>query len=288
MGAAIREWSRDEIATRVLNGEYLFIYRNQVIRVPLSWLTIHPGGELAILHFVGRDATDEVEAYHYDETLKKINRFTVGYVKTDEAGWEPLLPPVASGWVRKHGSDGRIAWVREASAERSQIDNELSPSSQILLVKNATISEIDENGPTLETITPPPASISLKIQAQHSAAYKELHQRVKDAGLYKTRYLTGYGPDALRCFLIAAISALSYSKGWYFLSAALLGFLWQQLSFIVHDLGHTGVTHNWTTDRLIAISLADFIGGLSIGWWVDVRENFFRFLISATDIPSEP
>ncbi|KAF7784649.1 hypothetical protein Agabi119p4_814 [Agaricus bisporus var. burnettii] len=45
--------------------------------------------------------------------------------------------------------------------------------------------------------------------------------------------------------------------------------MWHQLVFTAHDLGHNGVTHNWTLDRLIAIVIADFIGGLSIGWWVD-------------------
>jgi delta8-fatty-acid desaturase len=53
-------------------------------------------------------------------------------------------------------------------------------------------------------------------------------------------------------------------------SALFLGLLWHQLVFTVHDLGHMGVTGNWTYDRLIAISLADFIGGLSIGWWSQV------------------
>jgi hypothetical protein len=47
--------------------------------------------------------------------------------------------------------------------------------------------------------------------------------------------------------------------------------MWHQLVFTVHDLGHMGVTHNWTIDRLLAILIADFIGGLSIGWWVEVR-----------------
>jgi hypothetical protein len=53
-----------------------------------------------------------------------------------------------------------------------------------------------------------------------------------------------------------------------------LGVLWHQVVFICHDLGHVGVTHSWHRDRLIAIFLADFVGGVSIGWWVDVCPLF--------------
>ncbi|OBZ79252.1 Delta(8)-fatty-acid desaturase [Grifola frondosa] len=48
-----------------------------------------------------------------------------------------------------------------------------------------------------------------------------------------------------------------------------LGLFWHQLTFFAHDLGHMGVTHNWAIDRLVAIFVADFLGGMSIGWWVD-------------------
>jgi len=48
-----------------------------------------------------------------------------------------------------------------------------------------------------------------------------------------------------------------------------LGLLWHQLTFTAHDLGHNGVTHNWVIDRILGVVIADLIGGLSIGWWVD-------------------
>ena len=52
-------WTREQVAERILAGENLVVLRNKIIRVPPSWLDAHPGGALAILHFVGRDATDE-------------------------------------------------------------------------------------------------------------------------------------------------------------------------------------------------------------------------------------
>ncbi|KAH7929316.1 fatty acid/sphingolipid desaturase [Leucogyrophana mollusca] len=263
MGQTKRSWSRDDIAARILAGESLVVYNNNLLRIPQSWLNAHPGGSLAILHFVGRDATDEIDAYHCDDTIKKINAYIVGTVETSPEGWQPLVPPLMTGWVRKIASDGKQAWHNEASI--------LPPSdlsSEILLVQKDS-SILQHHGPTLSNLIPPPTDLSLKTQYQHSAAYKELHKRIINAGLYKTPYLTGYGPEVARYILLAVLSAVAYSKDWLIPSAVCLGLLWHQLVFTVHDLGHMGVTHDWAKDRLIAIILADFIGGLSVGWWVD-------------------
>src|SRR5215471_5954387 len=132
-------WSRHEIATRILAGETLFIFNGQLIRIPTSWLNAHPGGSLAILHFVGRDATDEILAYHPVDTLKRFKSYVIGLVETEEHGWEPLVPPVMSGWIRKIGSDGHHQWLNEADAIRSSENSPTSPSSQILLVKDSLL-----------------------------------------------------------------------------------------------------------------------------------------------------
>ena len=39
---------------------------------------------------------------------------------------------------------------------------------------------------------------------------------------------------------------------------------------LAHDAGHTGVTGDWWWDRVIGMIVADWIGGLSLGWWCDV------------------
>lgn len=43
---------------------------------------------------------------------------------------------------------------------------------------------------------------------------------------------------------------------------------------LAHDAGHTGVTGDWWWDRVIGMLVANWIGGLSIGWWCDVRSQF--------------
>jgi sphingolipid 8-(E)-desaturase len=270
MGAPHSSWSRNQISTRILAGDTLVIYNNNLLRIPQSWLNEHPGGALSILHFVGRDASDEIGAYHSEETIKRINKYVIGTVETSEHGWEPLVPPVMTGWVRKIGKDGQRAWHNEAHAVNSTEDTERSPSSQILLVQKVDSAILTPPAPTLANLIPPPTNLSVKVQAEHSAAYKALHKRIVNAGLYKTPYLTGYGPEVARYLLLATISAVAYSHNWLVTSAVFLGLVWHQLVFTVHDLGHMGVTHDWAWDRLLAIILADFIGGLSIGWWVDV------------------
>jgi sphingolipid 8-(E)-desaturase len=264
----VQVWTREQVAARILAGETLVILGNTLIRVPDSWLRAHPGGSLAIQHFVGRNASDEVEAFHSEETLRRMKTYQIGTVQTDKHGWESLVPPVMTGWVRRVGADGKGYWHNEASAVRSQVDTDASPASQILLVGAA--GDLSIKGPTLEMLQAGPTPLTTQLFSRHSSAYKELHRRVKEAGLYQTRYITGYGPEVLRYITFAIISAFAYSKGWLITSAIFLGFLWHQLTFTAHDLGHLGVTHNWTVDRLIAIFIADFVGGLSIGWWADV------------------
>src|SRR6266478_1182157 len=256
--------TRKSVAARILDGEHLFILNGELIRVPQQWLSAHPGGALAILHFVGRDATDEVEAYHPKHVLEKMRAFSQGPVQLSGDGCVPLLPPIYTGWIRKLSPDGLPHWHNEAIPDHS----EDAPSSQILLVKKSDAPLA--SGPSLASIQPPSTTLLLKTQSQHSAAYKELHRRVVAAGLYQTRYISGYGPEVARYIFLTLSSYLLYQRHSFFLSAVFLGALWHQLVFTCHDLGHVGVTHSWHKDRLTAIFLADFIGGISIGWWVHV------------------
>lgn len=52
---------RDEVESLIAQGRHLVIVDRHVLKVD-GWLKYHPGGDKAILHMVGRDATDEVNA----------------------------------------------------------------------------------------------------------------------------------------------------------------------------------------------------------------------------------
>jgi delta8-fatty-acid desaturase len=55
-------YSRREIEALIAAGRSVIIVDNKVLKVD-AWLPYHPGGEKAIQHMVGRDATDEVTRY---------------------------------------------------------------------------------------------------------------------------------------------------------------------------------------------------------------------------------
>ncbi|KAG8887629.1 hypothetical protein FRB98_009297 [Tulasnella sp. 332] len=269
-----RLWTREEVTQAILKGDTLVIYDTFLLRITPNWLASHPGGALAILHFVGRDATDEINAYHSGGALKRVKGSIVGRVEMDEKlGWEPLVPPVAQGWVRREGQWQNYATaVRsdgENASQRSQEDGQPAIlSTEILLVAKDWTKDFG-TGPSVTSITPPAATLSLAEQTRHSVAYRALHVRIQEAGLYETPYLTGYGPEFLRYSALTATSYITYQHKWFLTSALFLGLLWHQLAFIVHDLGHMGVTHNWTIDRILGISISSFYGGLSLGWWCD-------------------
>lgn len=50
---------RREIEALIAEGRTLIVVDQHVIKAD-AWLKYHPGGDKAIMHMVGRDATDEV------------------------------------------------------------------------------------------------------------------------------------------------------------------------------------------------------------------------------------
>merc|ERR1712106_778046 len=48
--------------------------------------------------------------------------------------------------------------------------------------------------------------------------------------------------------------------------AAIMGVVWQQLAGLGHDLGHSGVSHDFHTDHKVG-SMLSAVMGLSVGWW---------------------
>ena len=53
--------SPKEVEDLIAEGHAIVILNDEVLRLD-SWLRYHPGGDKTILHMVGKDATDEVNA----------------------------------------------------------------------------------------------------------------------------------------------------------------------------------------------------------------------------------
>ena len=54
--------SRRQVEGLIADGRFIIIVDQMVLKVD-PWLKYHPGGAKAIMHMVGRDATDEVNGY---------------------------------------------------------------------------------------------------------------------------------------------------------------------------------------------------------------------------------
>lgn len=54
--------SRREIEALIADGRAVFILDQHVVKAD-AWRKYHPGGDKAIMHMVGRDATDEVTGW---------------------------------------------------------------------------------------------------------------------------------------------------------------------------------------------------------------------------------
>ena len=96
--------------------------------------------------------------------------------------------------------------------------------------------------------------------------YRLLHERIKAEGLYDCNY-AAYAVEVTRYTIFFALMLLFLQWKWYVASAFFLGCFWHQLVFTAHDAGHMGITHNFQADTVIGIIIADFLGGLSLGWW---------------------
>jgi delta8-fatty-acid desaturase len=56
-----RMLSTKEVEDLIAEGHPIVILNDEVLKLD-SWLRYHPGGDKTILHMVGKDATDEVNA----------------------------------------------------------------------------------------------------------------------------------------------------------------------------------------------------------------------------------
>ncbi|KAJ3089602.1 hypothetical protein HDU96_003713 [Phlyctochytrium bullatum] len=208
-----------ELQERVKNGEILIIFNNKVYNLT-KWVSYHPGGDLAIIHMNGKDATDVILAYHPDWAIeKKMPHFC-------------------------------IADLAVPSSTTSTTPTASSSSSTAAAIPESSIAKRDK---------------------RISASYRQLDAKIRRMGLYKTDY-TFYMKEGMKFLLlwIAAISvALAFPSSVLGVtaSALLCAMLWHQGAFVAHDAGHSGITHDAWTDTVFGISIANFMGGLSLGWW---------------------
>lgn len=109
-------------------------------------------------------------------------------------------------------------------------------------------------------------SLEPAVQDDIARKYRVMEQRVRDEGLFDCNY-KAYAIEVSRYAFFFGMCLLTLSWGWYATAGIFLGMFWHQLVFTAHDAGHIAITHNYQLDTSIGIIVADWLGGLSLGWW---------------------
>ncbi|KAK8162172.1 fatty acid desaturase [Phyllosticta citrichinensis] len=289
--------TRPEIEALIADGKHIVIVDGKVIKCD-AWIKYHPGGDLAIRHMVGRDATDEVTALHSIGAKQRMNAFVIGRV---QGRWLNFVPPIQGGKFRTQAeleAPNSDISCPETDEDDSSLESSTAPSpifdsaddntgarrrrkdavhSSATSISSVDLDETEQKKPkmshldartlqelNLDLETYP--SLQPKVQDEIVRKYRVLGQRIRDAGLYKCNY-TSYLIEAARYSFFFSLFFLFLHTGWYCTSAIALGCFWHQLVFTAHDAGHMGITHDFTKDTIIGIIVADFLGGLSLGWW---------------------
>ncbi|KAL8902055.1 MAG: hypothetical protein Q9192_000199 [Flavoplaca navasiana] len=296
--------TRRQVEGMIADGKTIIILDGKVLKVD-SWLKYHPGGDKSIMHVVGRDATDEVNALHSPDARQRMAAYQIGRI---EGRWQNFLPPVQGGMFRAYSdqvqqldrshvlfeSDRDTAsesvslpdspifdpadwssslrsrvpksdWLHQSSSVSSMSSTEsleaLEPKSgpRLSLMDARTQREIDldlDKYPSLDPAT----------QDDIVRRYRQLGQIIQAQNLYQCDY-KDYLIELVRYALLFATCLLCLRFGWYATSGLFLGLFWHQLVFTAHDAGHMGITHDFVYDTVIGVIVADFLGGLSLGWW---------------------
>jgi delta8-fatty-acid desaturase len=221
-----------------------------------------------------------------------MERYCIGRV---EGRWASFVPPIQGGKFRAYaGCDSLESEEEDSQLQLTSSDVSRTPSpifdaadsdvrqrikstagSAISSASStSSVADADDGMSYLDTQTreqidldhakyPP---LDLATQDEVIRKYRILDERIRAEGLYDCNY-TAYAVEASRYTFLFCMMLLFLHWGWYALSGMFLGCLWHQLVFTVHDAGHMGITHNFQVDTLIGIFIADFIGGLSVGWW---------------------
>lgn len=303
--------SRCQIADLIALGKIIVIYKKSVLNLT-AWLKYHPGGDKAVYHMVGRDATDEMLAYHSEESVAVFSRWKIGTINYE---WHNMLPPI-QGAVYTHATATKLGQAGEKldsvldkdalsvlNSEDSlmtSVEPEVEldpkyyragyPAGNVVPVVPQTVDYVspdnkDDLFPVNKLVVVDPKELMREYDNQLTrrdlydlpgldystqndirVKYNELHARIIKKGLYKCNY----GDYVRELVKISSLFLYSFSflkLGYYTISAITMAMAWQQMTFIAHDAGHVSITHNYQIDNVFGMIIADWFGGLSLGWW---------------------
>ncbi|KAI8084594.1 fatty acid desaturase-domain-containing protein [Halteromyces radiatus] len=244
---------------RVKKGEALFIFDDKVYKVD-TFAARHPGGELAIRHGIGRDVTDEIRSMHPPEVYKvMMKKFYIGdYLPIQSSKRQQLSSsPESPNHSQQMEKVLQASWGGRLSVEAFD--------EAILDLHQAHAKDLQQGMVQKQ-------QNKVVDAATMRQKYQALEQDLKDRGMFEcNRYR--YGKECCRYVLLFYVAIWMALRGTcfthYMISAISLAGFWHQLVFTAHDAGHNEITGRVETDHLIGVIIANFIGGLSLGWWKD-------------------
>lgn len=247
-------YSKERLDAEIASGKLLIVYGTSVYDVT-KFIKHHPGGLLPIQHMVGKEATDQINAFHPKFVItNKIPRYRVGTFVGSFA-------EVAKEEVTSEEDEG----IAEGDFPPSNVPVDDCDGARSGVQTPLTRAAVSNEGIYGE------ASAKAFQSSPISVAYRELEKKIRDLGYFEVDYafyvrrLVYYG-----CLWLASIGLVLFGPQHilnYSLSATLLAAFWWQVAFVAHDAGHNSVAKTLHHNSLIGILLGDAFGGLSIGWW---------------------
>lgn len=235
---------------------------------------------------------------HSQEARQYMSRFQIGRI---EGRWTNFVPPIQGGVFRTGSEENEVPSA--CSEDTASSGTGSPPDSPIFdpidgigergrlrrtrgagLHESSSMSSLSSSEPREEEQSPKLGHMDAYTQqeidldlAKYPALnpatqdavvdkYRLLHKRIEEEGLFRCNY-SAYAFEMCRYTVLFGMFLLTLSAGYFAISGLFLGLLWHQLVFTVHDAGHMGITHDFQVDTVIGIIIADFIGGLSVGWW---------------------
>jgi delta8-fatty-acid desaturase len=246
--------TEEQFQEHVKQGDSVFIYDSKVYKVN-NFKDRHPGGAASIECALGRDVTDEIRSLHPPKVYQKmINLYYIGdYLPTfDKNSTKSATLTDATNSTQKKQLEAKWQGGMSVKAFDDAIEGLYAQHSEGLQKQDATQNQLD----------------GVKIRLEHRKLEKDLIER----GFFKCNYWR-YAKEACRYILLGYLSlwfTLNGTETWhYMLGAVFMAGFWHQLVFAAHDAGHNGITGNSNIDHTVGVLIANFIGGLSLGWWKD-------------------
>eukprot|EP00795_Rhopilema_esculentum_P002711 gene2711-923_t len=102
--------------------------------------------------------------------------------------------------------------------------------------------------------------------------FESLRKTLEEEGAFKPDYWFYFKTGTfIASILLMSVGLAVYSNGFLATSAAalLMGFFWQQMAFVGHDIGHHSVTQGTKTDDILGCVMGNLLTGISVAWWRD-------------------